>query len=740
MAVRDGKDLLNDLERWFGYDSFRPQQHEVIERIESGGDALVLMPTGGGKSLCYQLPAVRSEGLTVVVSPLIALMEDQVNALQDRGIAAAYLNSSLSLRDQRVVAQQVLSGQVQLVYVAPERVNTDSFRDLLIQRPPSLIAIDEAHCISQWGHEFRPDYLILRRLTEHFVDVPTIACTATATPRVQQDIIDQLDRPRMQTFATGFMRDNLKIRIVRKRRAVDQLAARLHEQPAESAIVYSTSRKSTEATAADLRAAGINAEFYHAGLEADQRRAIQHRFQRGETPVICATIAFGMGIDKPDIRLVAHLDMPASIEDYYQQIGRAGRDGEPSECLMFFSKGVWHTQMHFIEQIEDDEQREQRTSRLRTMMNFSDQSSCRWATILKYFGNEPDASTCVSCDNCLGDVDAAPPSRRESRTTVDPDDPPDPPGVDGPRPLTNDEEGLYEELRQLRAALASRHATAPYVIASNRDLAQLSRQRPQTLDGLTQVKGFGRKRASAYGNALLEVIRNFTQRSQADSQPAQLELETAVTTDDNAPPQDWQQRFNALAEWRTMVSERESCDTSELLSYAAMRQLAEHPPESIAALAVVDGVGALVAERFADDVAAIIGIGVMPEPSPEPVPEPAPAVTPAPSGGGPQSWQVTVDLYEDGHTVSAIAERRMLSPSTVVSHLVTGLRQGVQLDLERSLPPAEHVSAIQRELMRDPNASNATIHEQLEQRVSRPEVTLTIAHLRPPEREQKPLG
>ncbi len=735
---RDGDDLLNDLERWFGYDSFRPQQHEVIERIESGGDALVLMPTGGGKSLCYQLPAVRSDGLTVVVSPLIALMEDQVNALRDRGIAAAYLNSSLSLRDQRVVAQQVFSGQVQLVYVAPERVNTDSFRNLLNQRPPSLIAIDEAHCISQWGHEFRPDYLTLRRLTERFVDVPTIACTATATPRVQRDIVERLDRPRMQTFATGFMRDNLKIRIVRKQRAVDRLAARLREQPGESAIVYSTSRKSTEETAAGLRASGINAEFYHAGLDADQRRAIQHRFQRGETPVICATIAFGMGIDKPDIRLVAHLDMPSSIEDYYQQIGRAGRDGEPSECLMFYTKGVWHTQMHFIEQIEDVEQREQRRSRLRTMMNFSEQSSCRWATILKYFGNRPDASTCSSCDNCLGDPSEPPRSSRPSRTTVDPDDPPDPPGVDGPRPLTSDEEGLYEELRQVRSALASRHATAPYVIASNRDLAQLSRQRPQSLDGLMQVKGFGRKRADAYGEALLDVIRNFKQPSQADSQPEQQELELAVTTNDDAPPEDWQQRFNALAEWRTMVSERESCDTSDLLSYAAMRQLAEHPPQSIAALAVVDGVGALVAERFADDVAAIIGIGTVSEATS--APESAPAVSPAPSGGGPQSWQVTVDLYEDGHTVLAIAERRMLSPGTVVSHLLTGLRQGVQLDLERSLPPAEHVSAIQRELMRDPDASNAAIHEQLEQRLSRPEVSLTIAHLRPPERDQQSLG
>ena len=297
-------------------------------------------------------------------------MHDQVTALQRAGANAQYLNSTLPPMEAAQVERLVADGSVKLLYVAPERVNTDRFRNLLEQRNPSLIAIDEAHCISEWGHEFRPDYRVLRRLTERFVDVPTVACTATATPQVQRDIIDQLDRPRMQTFITSFMRDNLTLRIVPKRKSVDRLAGRLKQLTDGAAIVYSQSRKSTEETAASLRQHGIKAEYYHAGMTGDDRHRVQDRFLSGETPVICATIAFGMGIDKPDIRLVAHLDMPPSIESYYQETGRAGRDGQPSECLLFYTKGIWHQQMFFINQLTDEAERQQRINRLRTMMNF----------------------------------------------------------------------------------------------------------------------------------------------------------------------------------------------------------------------------------------------------------------------------------------------------------------------------------------------------------------------------------
>ena len=350
--------LLTALHQHFGFTQFRPQQREAIEHVRDGCDALVLMPTGGGKSLCYQLPAVFSDGLTVVVSPLIALMQDQVQALRANDLRAAYLNSTLAPSAAAQIERMVANGEIDLLYAAPERVNTPRFGSLLERRPPSLIAIDEAHCISEWGHEFRPDYRELRRLTAQFPDVPVVALTATATPQVQRDIVDQLDRPRMQRFATSFVRPNLHLRVVPKRQAVERLIGRLRQMPGASAIVYCRSRSGAEDTAAKLRNARIPAAHYHAGMTSDDRARVQDQFSSGATPVICATIAFGMGIDQPDIRLVAHLDMPPSMESYYQEIGRAGRDGEPSACLLFYTRGVWAQQQHFLRQVQDERERE----------------------------------------------------------------------------------------------------------------------------------------------------------------------------------------------------------------------------------------------------------------------------------------------------------------------------------------------------------------------------------------------
>ena len=711
--------LLDALQSSYGYDAFRPQQRETIEHVRGGGDALVLMPTGGGKSLCYQLPAMLSDGLTVVVSPLIALMHDQVSALQRAGADARYLNSTLSPMETAEVERSVLNGEVKLLYVAPERVNTDRFRRLLEQRNPSLIAIDEAHCISEWGHEFRPDYRVLRLLTERFVDVPTVACTATATPQVQRDIVDQLDRPRMQTFITSFMRDNLTLRIVPKRKAVDQLVARLQRLSSGSAIVYCLSRENTEKTAADLRGRGITAECYHAGMNGAERYAVQDRFLSGETPVICATIAFGMGIDKPDIRLVAHLDMPSSVEAYYQEIGRAGRDGEPSECLLFYTKGVWHQRMFFIRDVQDETERERRIGRLRTMMNFCEQQHCRWATILKYFGEQPQSDQCGHCNNCLGEQDLP---HTDSTRTVDPDNPPDPPRQDEPRPLTAEEDQLFEALRERRAELANRDSTSAYIVASNRELADIARRRPRTIAELIEIKGIRHRKAARFGQELLDVVAQHSQEG------------TTVSSDNNAdegqmaleaPPEDWQQRFNALAEWRTATSADEQCDPSDLLSFAAMRQLAESPPASREALAAVEGVGAVAVERHADRLLELLGNRSSPAPAPSPPSRERGEETP--------SWQISADLYEDGHTILAIAERRMLSPATVASHLITAMRHGHAIDLKRSLPPVEAVQEVRRLVGEDPDASIAKLHERLEHRLSRPEVSIVHAYLRPPE-------
>ncbi|MCY3696410.1 MAG: RecQ family ATP-dependent DNA helicase [Chloroflexi bacterium] len=714
-------DQLHDaLRNFYGYDSFRPQQRETIEHVMSGGDALVLMPTGGGKSLCYQLPAMLSDGLTVVVSPLIALMHDQVTALQRAGANAQYLNSTLSPMESAQVERQVADGSVRLLYVAPERVNTDRFRALLEQRNPSLIAIDEAHCISEWGHEFRPDYRVLRRLTERFVDVPTVACTATATPQVQRDIIDQLDRPRMRTFLTSFMRDNLTLRIVEKRNATKRVAARLRQLGEGSAIVYSQSRNNTEKTAEQLRRAGIRAEFYHAGMNGNERHAVQDRFLSGETPVICATIAFGMGIDKPDIRLVAHLDMPPSIESYYQETGRAGRDGEPSECLLFYTKGIWHTQQFFIRQIQDEEERRQRVNRLRTMMSFCEQQACRWSTILKYFGEQPSAESCGHCDHCLGEEAA--PADAASPRLVDPADPRGPPGQDAQQPLSPEEDRLYEALRQERSRLASAEATSAYIVASNRELSDIARRKPRTIAELIEIKGIRHRKAARFGQQLLEVVAQHAPEAAA---AAPEESTGAIQMTLDAPPEDWQQRFNALAEWRTATGADEQCDPSDLISFAAMRELAQSPPATREALAAVDGVGAAATERHADRLLELLGGRAA-------TPAPAPLAALKDDSDTP-SWQVSADLYQDGHTILAIAERRMLSPGTVASHLTTALRNGLDIDLKPALPSTEQIQAVRRELGRDPDASTADIHDRLDHRISRPELQLTIAYLRPPE-------
>ncbi|MDE2986875.1 MAG: RecQ family ATP-dependent DNA helicase [Chloroflexota bacterium] len=713
--------LLAALRDSYGYNSFRPQQRETIEHVLDGGDALVLMPTGGGKSLCYQLPAILADGLTVVVSPLIALMHDQVTALQRAGANAQYLNSTQSPMETAEVERQVVDGSVKLLYVAPERVNTDRFRNLLERRNPSLIAIDEAHCISEWGHEFRPDYRVLRRLTERFVDVPTVACTATATPQVQRDIVEQLDRPRMQTYITSFMRENLTLRVLPKRKAVDRLAARLKQETDGAAIVYSQSRRSTEQTAEGLRRRGINAGHYHAGMNGQDRHGVQDRFLNGQTPVICATIAFGMGIDKPDIRLVAHLDMPPSIESYYQETGRAGRDGQPSECLLFYTKGVWHQQMFFINQLTDDGERQQRINRLRTMMNFSEQSQCRWSRILQYFGEQPPSTQCGHCDNCLGeetiDVQEATPR------LVDPERPPDPPGGEEPRPLSAEEDRLYEALRQERTRLASEAEVSAYIVASNRELADIARRRPRSIPELIEIKGIRHRKAARFGQQLLDVVAQHSQEtatpaSKETAAGAQLTLETSPT----AGPENWQHRFNALAEWRTLTSADGNCDPSDLLSFAAMRQLAEQPPASIDDLSAVEGVGSLAIERYAEELALIIGMsGSTAEASPEVLARDVPAQ---------QSWEITLDLHESGHTLLAIAERRMLSPSTVASHLVTALRNGRTLDLGPALPSTEMVQRVRLLLSDDPDTSLSDLHERLEYRLSRAELRLVEAQLR----------
>ncbi|HVL55281.1 MAG TPA: DNA helicase RecQ [Burkholderiaceae bacterium] len=405
-ASASGAAALAVLQRVFGYPQFRGLQQTVVEHLIDGGDALVLMPTGAGKSLCYQIPSIVRSGTGIVVSPLIALMQDQVQALRQHGVRAAYLNSALSARDAAAVQRSLRAGELDLLYVAPERLLAPQCLALLESVPLALFAIDEAHCVSQWGHDFRPEYLGLSVLAERFPGVPRIALTATADPLTRREIRQRLQLRDPREFVSSFDRPNIDYAIVDKTNPRRQLLALLRDEfPGEAAIVYCATRKRVDETAAWLAAEGFDALPYHAGLSNDSRAANQARFLRDDGVVIVATIAFGMGIDKPDVRLVAHLDMPRSIESYYQETGRAGRDGLPARAWMAYGLADVVQNRRLIESSEaDDAHKRVSLAKLDAMLALAETDGCRRVQLLAYFGESVDP--CGNCDNCR-----APPQR-----------------------------------------------------------------------------------------------------------------------------------------------------------------------------------------------------------------------------------------------------------------------------------------------------------------------------------------
>ncbi|MDE0074813.1 MAG: DNA helicase RecQ [Gammaproteobacteria bacterium] len=394
------------LERTFGYSGFRGQQEEVIRHMVDGGDCLVLMPTGGGKSLCYQIPGIVREGTGVVVSPLIALMRDQVEALRQLGVRAACLNSSLSYREVLEAEAAVRAGRLDLLYVAPERLLGERTLNLLAEARLSLFAIDEAHCVSQWGHDFRPEYLQLSALREHFPDVPRIALTATADELTRREIVDRLGLRDAPVFVSGFDRPNIRYSVVPKNNARAQFRRFLDRRHrGDAGIVYCLSRKKVDATAEWLQGEGVDALPYHAGLGAAERRRNQDRFQRDEGVVMVATIAFGMGIDKSNVRFVAHLDLPKSIEAYYQETGRGGRDGLPASAWMVYGLKEVVTLRNMVEGSDAGEARKRlEVRKLDAMLGYCELTTCRRQTLLAYFG-ETLREPCGNCDNCLTPVD-----------------------------------------------------------------------------------------------------------------------------------------------------------------------------------------------------------------------------------------------------------------------------------------------------------------------------------------------
>jgi ATP-dependent DNA helicase RecQ len=594
---------LDQLRHVFGFDSFRGEQSEIVEHVTSGGDALVLMPTGGGKSLCYQLPALLREGTAIVVSPLIALMQDQVEALVQLGVRAAFLNSSLDGASAAHVERQLANGELDLLYVAPERLFTPRFLSLLDHARIALFAIDEAHCVSQWGHDFRPEYRQLTLLHERWPQVPRIALTATADAPTRREIVERLALEDARQFVSSFDRPNIRYRVEPRDNVRSQLLDFLQAYRGNSGIVYCLSRRKVEAMAEFLAAQGIDAMPYHAGLDASIRASNQRRFLREDGIVMVATIAFGMGIDKPDVRFVAHMDLPKSLEGYYQETGRAGRDGEPAEAWLGYSLGDAVQLRRMIEDGEAGDTRKRlENSKLDALVGFCETTDCRRQALLAYFG-ERFQSACGNCDNCLQPPrrwDATEPARKALSCVY----------------RTGQRFGAAHVIDVLRGADTGKvrqfghDSLSTHGIGADLDVKRWRSVFRQLVAGRfleVDVEGHGALRLGAAATPLLRGEHTLEMR---DEVPAKRSRERRNSSTSTAPaselPASAQLQFEALRQWRAVQARNQSVPAYVIFHDATLRSIALQQPRDLDALASISGVGAGKLERYGREVLAAL--------------------------------------------------------------------------------------------------------------------------------------
>jgi len=669
--------VLEQLKAYFGFDRFLPLQEEIIAKVLDKRDTLVLMPTGGGKSLCYQLPALRFKGLTLVVSPLIALMKDQVDGLRANGVPAGLLNSALTQEEATLVQDQARQGKIKILYVAPERLALPGFQRFLQSLDVSLIAIDEAHCISEWGHDFRPDYRNLKGLRKDFPGVPVIALTATATKPVREDIVNQLGLAEPEIFISSFNRPNLTYTIQPKTEPLGSLLHLLEKHQGGSAIIYRFSRKLTEETALELSERGFSALPYHAGLERDLRRETQEKFIRDQVQIVVATIAFGMGIDKPDVRLVVHYDLPKTVEGYYQETGRAGRDGLPSDCVLFYSYGDRSKQEYFISQIEDDEERDKAHTKLDQILALCDLQTCRRAYLMEYLGESWPKTDCGGCDICLlprEEFDATEIAQKILSAAI----------------RTGEQFGVNYLVDVLRGAANKAvrirgHRELPvFGISKGIDADELKEMvRSLVTNGLLAQRGRGYPTlaVSAQGRKFLNNREKLSLTRPKQAAP----VLQATSGPDRETAYDTR-LFDELAALRLEIATDREVPAYQIFGNKSLQQMAFHMPRNEAEFSRISGVGDAKLRDFSERFLKVINEYMQANgqsAAVEQVPVNAPKKR---IRGISMSIRETVDLISQNRSLDEVAEQRGISETTIRSHLERFVQEGGKIDLDHLMP------------------------------------------------------
>jgi ATP-dependent DNA helicase RecQ len=689
-------ELLPLLKQYFGFTSFRPLQEEIIRDSLAGKDVFALLPTGGGKSLCFQLPALARDGLTVVVSPLIALMKDQVDALQAGGVPATFLNSSLAAGEGRQRLRGLRNGEFRLLYAAPERLMLSGFLEDLQRWNVRLIAVDEAHCISEWGHDFRPEYRQLAQLRDLFPEVPFMALTATATTRVREDIVTHLKLREPKCYVASFNRPNLTYRVIPKNKPYDQLLAFLRARPKDGGIVYCQSRKTTERVAANLTEDGVKARPYHAGLTPKERTEHQELFLRDDVRVICATIAFGMGINKPNVRFVVHYDLPKNIEGYYQETGRAGRDGLPSECILLFSAGDVVKQSGFIDEKPSLQEQQIARAQLQQMVHYAECSCCRRKELLAYFGEDFGAPStasassqsksihavtvlgvpnCGACDNCLS-----------PRATFD-----------GTLAAQKFLSCVYRIREKQRFGVGLNHVVE---VLTGADTEKIRKWNHEQLSTYGIGKEHSRPEWAAIGRELVrlgflrQTAEKFSVLELTNDGLAALKQRKKITlTQPAVAPERQEHRvgeiscdevlFERLRALLKKLADERDVPAYNIFSDVSLRQMARSYPASEREFTRISGVGEKKLREFGgiflDEIAAHLETNARQIFADDSFT--APAAPPPSRGSLGDSARETLRRFRSGQAVEQIARERGVTTNTILNHIAEGIERGEPADL-----------------------------------------------------------